>query len=186
MGFTEDLTRAIAKLQKQTEMAVRETALELVAGMIEKSPVGNPDLWKANADVQAAKAKYLDVAIAHNEANPGKRRMGTGKQTLNKKFKNRVGQGYVGGRFKSNWMVSIGSINLANGAEPGANALLRAKADTAQFELGDVIWISNNLPYAKRLEFEGWSKQAPAGMARLTMQDADQILKRAVQRAKLG
>ena len=30
----------------------------------------------------------------------------------------------------------------------------------------DVVWFTNNLPYAERIEYDGWSRQAPEGMVR--------------------
>lgn len=38
-----------------------------------------------------------------------------------------------------------------------------------------VLWISNNLPYAVRLEY-GWSKQAPSGMVRVTLLELGAIV----------
>ena len=40
---------------------------------------------------------------------------------------------------------------------------------------GDVIYLTNNLPYAVPLE-EGYSKQAPAGMVALTVQDFQSVV----------
>jgi hypothetical protein len=51
----------------------------------------------------------------------------------------------------------------------GAIARGKVEAAVATMELGDVVHMANNLPYARRLE-DGWSKQAPAGMVKLTVQ----------------
>lgn len=45
-----------------------------------------------------------------------------------------------------------------------------------------VVWIANGLPYAERLE-NGWSKQAPAGMVRLTVLEVQQFIKAVVAEA---
>ena len=42
---------------------------------------------------------------------------------------------------------------------------------------GNVVYLTNNLPYAQRLEYEGWSKQAPAGMVRVNMARIADIMK---------
>jgi hypothetical protein len=36
-------------------------------------------------------------------------------------------------------------------------------------DAGDVVFITNGLPYIKRLEYESWSDQNPAGMVRVTL-----------------
>lgn len=68
------------------------------------------------------------------------------------------------GRARANWQLTLdvpaaGVLDTVDQSAPVRNglgklSLLRAFQN---------VWISNNLPYAKRLN-EGWSKQAPAGM----------------------
>lgn len=129
MSFAEDLAKYCKAAGEKVELVVRKTALELQAGMIEKSPVDT-------------------------------------------------------GRFKSNWMCGIGGINTDIGAAPGSNALTRTGVVLETWRPGQTIVLSNSLPYAKRLEYEGWSKQAPNGMVRLTIQDFAQAVKRAVEAVK--
>lgn len=77
------------------------------------------------------------------------------------------------GRFRANWMFGKGQINTDTSAPPdpsGSATLGRLQAQIGQAVTGDVIYITNSLPYAQRLEM-GWSKQAPAGMVRVTMAD---------------
>lgn len=77
------------------------------------------------------------------------------------------------GRFRGNWQLGIGSVNAdtSSPVDPGgAQVLGRIQAQVAQASAGDVLWVSNSLPYAQRLEM-GWSKQAPSGMVRVTMAD---------------
>ena len=83
------------------------------------------------------------------------------------------------GRFKSNWQCGIGAINSDASAAPNADAQGRTVAVLQGYKPGNTIWLTNSLPYAKRLE-NGWSQQAPAGMVRLTMQDFQQAVKRAI------
>ena len=49
---------------------------------------------------------------------------------------------------------------------------------------GQTIFITNSLPYAYRLEYDGWSRQAPAGMVRVTVVEFAQRFERAVRAAK--
>jgi hypothetical protein len=76
------------------------------------------------------------------------------------------------GRFRANWYPQIGSISVTSnwGAmDPtGTVSLARVKSASEQFGPGKAIYMSNNLPYANRLEY-GWSRQAPAGMVRLNV-----------------
>lgn len=44
--FALDLSKAIEKAKDQAEVAVRKIVIKLFSSVIEKSPVGNPDLWK--------------------------------------------------------------------------------------------------------------------------------------------
>ena len=77
------------------------------------------------------------------------------------------------GRARSNWQVTIGTT--ASGTveiddKSGAATMGKAVADSRGFKAGDTIYLTNNLPYIRRLE-EGWSRQAPAGMVALTVQE---------------
>ena len=77
------------------------------------------------------------------------------------------------GRFRNNWNSAIGTADYSTTEEvdpSGSNAISRAEAVIANYKLdGKSIFLTNNLPYAKRLE-EGWSqKQAPQGMVRLSL-----------------
>lgn len=82
------------------------------------------------------------------------------------KWKGSAPKGYVGGRFRSNWTVSFDEPNPET---TDAVNFSRSDAEVAKaltFRLGCRIWLTNNLPYAERLEY-GWSQQAPSGMVRL-------------------
>ena len=80
-------------------------------------------------------------------------------------------KGYVGGRFRNNWQASVNTINFAANESPdrsGAASTTKAKRVTDSLEIGATFYLSNNLPYAQRLEY-GWSDQAPSGMIRLSV-----------------
>lgn len=92
------------------------------------------------------------------------------------------------GRFKNNWVTSVGyrsvaAVGSANGGGDGAIYML--KDVVRQWRPGQTIFITNNLPYARRLEY-GHSKQAPNGMVRLTMQQFGDALKRAADQVRSG
>jgi hypothetical protein len=88
------------------------------------------------------------------------------------------------GRARANWQVSIGSA--ASGTVEiddtnGSATMRQATADSRGFRAGDVIYLTNNLPYIMKLEeggypdgpktVGGFSRQAPAGMVALTVQE---------------
>ena len=99
------------------------------------------------------------------------------------------------GRARANWFTSIGSpsnettnftadagrgITAPNQSAASITAISRGGADIAK-ATGNILWITNNLPYIYRLEFGtynagpktagGFSRQAPAGMVRVTVND---------------
>lgn len=76
------------------------------------------------------------------------------------------------GRFRGNWQTASGNVpsGTIEAVDPsGAIVIAKVQGVTAGMQPGDVIYMANNLPYAQRLE-DGYSKQAPAGMVRLTVQ----------------
>ena len=70
------------------------------------------------------------------------------------------------GRFKANWMVGNGVVNSATtqSLSPANNS---QEINSIKVN-GQIIYLSNSLPYAGELE-RGSSKQAPQGIARLTI-----------------
>jgi hypothetical protein len=86
------------------------------------------------------------------------------------------------GRARANWFTSINrpsneTIAFEGGAASGQNlSISRAMSDISK-ATGNVFWISNNLPYIYRLEFEGWSKQAPRGMVRIAIDNMKRDLR---------
>ena len=82
------------------------------------------------------------------------------------------------GRARGNWFPSIGSPNQSvdTHVDPtGSGSTGRAGATVQSAKLGDVIYLTNNLPYIRRLEY-GYSRQAPSGMVRLTVAEFKQIV----------
>lgn len=83
------------------------------------------------------------------------------------------------GRARGNWQASIGSPRMTQLETTDANGdvTIAAAQDAVSQAPGNVFWITNNLPYIMRLEYEGWSKQAPRGMARLTIDEMTRRLR---------
>lgn len=78
------------------------------------------------------------------------------------------------GQLHWNWFVGNGSINNKTETHEGndkGGADLRNTALINSINVnGQIIYVTNALPYAHRIEYEGWSKiKAPAGMVRVTL-----------------
>lgn len=85
------------------------------------------------------------------------------------------------GRFKNNWQCGIGAINRETASND--DAIGRTAAILPAWTPGQTIMLTNSLPYSYRLE-HGWSKQAPSGMVRLTVQNYSRALAKAVSELK--
>ena len=87
------------------------------------------------------------------------------------------------GRFRANWFPSIGAMNPTvnwGAVDPtGINAMQRIAVVVGQFNVGDNIHLTNNLPYARRLEY-GYSAQAPMGMVRITTAEFQSVIDQVV------
>lgn len=71
------------------------------------------------------------------------------------------------GMLKGAWMPTVntpfsGTISVSD--KSGAIAKARILANMG--ELKDVVWFTNTMPYAYRIEYDGWSAQARGGMVR--------------------
>jgi hypothetical protein len=90
------------------------------------------------------------------------------------------------GRARGNWQTSVGSPQpgVVGRLDPvGTGAI--AEVIATPMEAGDVVWLSNNLPYIGRLEYDHWSAQAPHGMVRKNMARVDGIVRDVVKGRKL-
>ena len=85
------------------------------------------------------------------------------------------------GRFRGNWNVSLANFDPSVSEltdKEGAASIANATVSIAEYK-GGSIYISNNLPYAQRLE-DGWSKQAPVGMLRITAVEFQDMVNKVV------
>lgn len=75
------------------------------------------------------------------------------------------------GTLRGNWQPSINqAINTQISRKDTTGAAVGAdiSREGQRLTIGDVFYMSNNLPYAARIEFDGWSRlQAPQGMMRI-------------------
>jgi hypothetical protein len=90
-------------------------------------------------------------------------------------------EGYVGGRLRANWQFSPGApLTSRLDTTDHAGVLTKIASAVDASAAGGITWLSNNLPYAVPIEFEGHSKQAPAGMVRVSVAEAQQYVNRAM------
>lgn len=91
--------------------------------------------------------------------------------------------GYVGGRFRGNWDYGIGSAPSAEFDvidSTGSISNDRIKTKLRKDNAGKIHYIVNNLAYAQRIE-DGWSRQAPQGIVKLTVIKWQSIVDNAAQ-----
>lgn len=74
------------------------------------------------------------------------------------------------GRLRHNWQASFKIPK--DGELPGTDSMTPmsgAKTATMAMSVGDDFFLTNNLPYAYDIEYEGKSQQAPGGMVRVNV-----------------
>lgn len=186
MSFSLQLAEFIEKAKGNTERVVQKTAIDLISAVIDRSPVGNPELWAVN---QTAREYNLEVVRfnaslrddPNNLTKAGRLKPGL---KVNDSMNIVSPDGYVGGRFRGNWQVTFDTkaTGQLERIDPQGDS---TKSAASQVVLGftsevGTIWAVNNLPYGPRLEFEGWSSQAPSGMVRVSVTEFQTFVNRAV------
>jgi len=93
------------------------------------------------------------------------------------------------GRFRANWFATIGAASsqtsfTSQASESEVNSRIEAVINGAAG--ANVFFLTNNLPYAEVIEFGGYgdgpktvggfSKQAPAGVVRITVMEFSRLL----------
>jgi|SRR5690242_11445466 len=88
------------------------------------------------------------------------------------------------GRFRANWQYGLGAppegTTLEVDKSGAATLRTLTRSVVQQDAAGKIHWLTNNLPYAVRLEY-GWSKQAPAGMVGVTVREYQRVVRDAAK-----
>lgn len=88
------------------------------------------------------------------------------------------------GRLRGSWNFSVATPDnsLSNAEDKGGQfTLSKIAAAVQQQEGGPMFYIITGLPYARRIEYEGWSHtKAPAGMVRISIANLPNAIKRYV------
>lgn len=171
-GFRESIA-AFAKLANDNiDRDVRGITLALFSDVILSSPVGNAELWAVNrsAAYYNAEVQKHNAALRDDPANLTK----AGRLKPGRKLKDGIDivspVGYVGGRFRGNWQTSISkpATGQLDRVDPSGSSSVQ-DVNVNMGGAGSITYLTNNLPYAQVLEYEGHSSQAPAGMVRVAM-----------------
>lgn len=108
------------------------------------------------------------------------------------------------GRFRANWNVGYGAIDTSTTTAVNASRAMAEVERALKLPVGDVVYLSNSLPYALMLEnggypnppklgskkrgesgytihvTGGYSMQAPQGMVRVTVRAFDDFIRKAL------
>ncbi|WP_339622271.1 hypothetical protein [uncultured Salinibacterium sp.] len=92
-----------------------------------------------------------------------------------------IESGYKGGSLRAAWVLSN---DKASKKVPNSRVPLTSSEIVNLADNGRPIFLANNLPYARRVEY-GWSwQQAPKGMVRVNFRRIKRQLKKALMAAK--
>lgn len=88
------------------------------------------------------------------------------------------------GRARGNWQASISKPKTAVLDREGEGGAIGEVAGTAKtLKIGQVFYLSNNLPYIQRIEKGNFSKQAPSGMVAVTVANFEKTVARLARAA---
>lgn len=89
------------------------------------------------------------------------------------------------GRLRSNWVATSGQPSSSTQESSDKTGSVTVELMKQQVLLGgedSTLYLTNNLPYAHRIEFEGWSHtKAPAGMVRKNVLRFERLLKQEIE-----
>jgi len=99
------------------------------------------------------------------------------------------------GRLRGNTNVEIGRADGSTSASrTEQQALSAGRAKIAEFDPGDVLFITNAMPYMRKIEYgqygsgpktvNGYSRQAPQGVFRVTAEEFAQAVRRAARNVR--
>ena len=79
----------------------------------------------------------------------------------------------LSGRLRNSWFVAVDGFakGVSDSTSKGDEVISEMISDTNEFKIGKMISLTNNIPYAMRIEYDGWSAiKAPKGMVGLNVQ----------------
>lgn len=173
-GWSHSLSDFADKIDEDVTQHVRVLAMAMLTEVVNRSPVGNPDLWKANTELRSQNTALADAYDANvdtrNATNTGKKKFK--KLTQRERKENffvdakAAGKGYIGGTFRGSHIVSVGSpdFTVSENVDPSGSDTINKGAMMIRASGNyPVIYIQTNSPYGEMLEL-GHSTQAPGGV----------------------
>lgn len=173
-GWSHSLTDFADQAGEDITQMARAIGIAMLTEVVNRSPVGNPDLWEANKALRSKNTALADAYDANvdvrNAGNTGRKKFK--KLTQRERKENfyvddkAAGKGYIGGTFRGSHMVSIGApdLTVVENVDPSGRETINKGAmlirASGQFP---VIYIQTNSPYGEMLEL-GHSTQAPGGV----------------------
>lgn len=139
-NFAAKIGAWVSEVKENQEQVIRAGVMHVFALIIQRSPVGNPDLWQVNQQAIKERNRISDINAALRASDEhsyttkgGARRIKPGWKVVaapavySKKVTSDVGpikprmvkrgqgvlaagRGYIGGRFRANWQVGMGKI----------------------------------------------------------------------------
>ena len=91
------------------------------------------------------------------------------------------------GRLINNWNSSIGSIDDSTSddtSKSGSASLSKLESKISSIDMGATFNFSNSMPYAARIEYDGWSEIAKDGIVRVAVLRWDSIVQHEVSKYK--
>jgi len=166
-GWSLDPSILANTVAEKTGVLQRKIAIEMLNQIIATSPVGNPDIWKANENRSA----YNRFADEQNELamempsnlTPTGRLKKSARYVRAAMYRPKE---YRAGSFRASHFVSINTPSDYQPTKPdpgGADTLNRGTSTILSAPDYCTIYIQSNLPYSVPLE-NGHSKQAPTGV----------------------
>lgn len=149
--FALDLKAFAEKVPQSVKTTVNKVCSDVLTKIVERTPVGNPDLWKVNIARKAKGLPNYPPGYVGGRLR-GNWNVGVNQVVMVKRPVDKLGRD----------TVQRGQRVLAVRSE--------AEAD---------IYITNSLPYAIPVEY-GWSTQAPTGMVRVTVTEFQTLVNNAV------
>lgn len=173
-GWSHSLTEFADQAGEDITQMARSIGIAMLTEVVNRSPVGNPDLWEANKALRSKNTALADAYDANvdirNASNTGRKKFK--KLTQRERKENfyvdakAAGKGYIGGTFRGSHMVSIGApdLTVVENVDPSGSETINKGAmlirASGKFP---VIYIQTNSPYGEMLEL-GHSTQAPGGV----------------------
>ena len=95
--------------------------------------------------------------------------------------------GYTGGRLRGNWQTSLNTpihTEIDRIDPDGGDVLKEMQTTVYNSNVEESIFMTNNLPYAIRVEYGHSKKQRPMGMLRVSIAGFENAIKEALRKVK--